>query len=366
MCITQATRSDLLPPQVSLPTAHDETPQPSTREAEFIAATPWPAIRSQARPILITVATCLALLLAIELAVFRSGFFAAHVAISDPQTPLAKLVLAERHPEARVLYVGDSTMMTSVVPTIVSAACDCGPGFNGGFSAATPWVTRAMTERLLAVEHPRVVVVSVSPWTVDTRATFQTTDVNLARQLMSADELASLGAPVDLQTRIDEALGSVWSAYGQRLLLKEWFSALAGQRYDESQLGYWVASGTANSYSRVVAQASRLFAPVGDAAPSAPGAAVLASLVAELHARGIKVVFLVPPLHPASIELAGLYLRAADAAIRELATKQQVPIVDCRSVVGATDFRDATHVFPSAAERHSQCVGEQLRALAID
>ena len=327
--------------------------------------TPWPSIRRQARSIAVAAATCLAVLVTIEFAFFRSGFFEAHVAISNPQTPLAKLALAERQPGARVLYIGDSTMMTSVLPTVVSATCACGPGFNGGFSAANPWLDKAMTERLLGVLRPRVVVISVSPWAVDSHAQFQ--DSELARQLMSPAELDALGAAVDLPGRVDAELGSLWSAYGQRVLLKEWFSALApGQRYDESLLGYWVAPGSANADTRVVAAASRLFADVGDASSSAPAAMVVTALVEELHARGIQVVFLLPPLHPAAYELAGPYLRAADVAIRELATRQDVPIVDCRSVIDAVDFRDATHILPSAVERHSRCVGEELRALALD
>ena len=115
-----------------------------------------------------------------------------------------------------------------------------------------------------------------------------------------------------------------------------------------------------------MAVASRLFTDVGDAATTAPGAKVLTALVAEMQARGIDVVFMLPPLHPASYDIAGPYLSTADAAIRDLAARQHVPIIDCRSVVSAEDFRDATHVFPDAAERHSRCVGEQLGALDLD
>jgi hypothetical protein len=334
---------------------------------EVAAVTPWPAIRRQARSILIAAATCLVVLVSIELAFFRSGFFAARVAISNPQTPVAKLVLAQRHTEAQTLYVGDSTMMTSVMPTVVSLICDCGPGFNGAFSAANPWLTRTMTERLLGVMHPRVVVISVSPWTVDANARFQDSDLDLARELMTPAELDALGAPMAIDERIDAALGSIWSAYGDRLLLKEWFSALApGQRYDESLLGYWVAPGSANSDARVAALVERLFANVGDATTSSSGASAIETLVSELHARGIEAVFMLPPLHPASYDTAGPYLRAADAAIRELASRQQVPIIDCRSAIDADDFRDATHILPGAAERHSRCVGEQLRTLGLD
>ena len=364
--LTQAAQSELLAQQVSAPTARDGSKDPAAAQGAPLT-TPWLSIRRQARPIAVAAATCLAVLLTIEIAFFRSGFFATHVAISNPQTPLAKLALAERQRDTRVLYVGDSTMMTSVLPTVVSATCECGPGFNGGFSAANPWLTRAMTERLLGVMHPRLVVISVSPWTVDAHARFQDSDLDLARQLMSPAEMAALGASVDIEDRVDAALGSLWSGYGQRLLLKEWFSALApGQRYDESLLGYWVAPGSANSYSRVVAATSRLFADVGEADPSAAGATVVTSLVEDLRARGIRTVFMLPPLHPAAYELAGPYLQAADVAIRDIATREAVPIVDCRSVVDATDFRDATHILPEAVDRYSRCVGEELRALASD
>jgi hypothetical protein len=360
MSLTETTPSDLLARRTRATDRHDDP------AAERIAVGPWPAIRGQARAIAVAAATCLVILTAIELAFFRSGFFAMHVAISNPQAPLAKLALAERHPEAQVVYVGDSTIMTSVVPTVVSAECaSCGPGFNAGFAAANPWLTRAMTRRLLGPLRPHVVVISVSPWTVDSAAQF--TDSDLARQLMSPAELEALGASLALDERIDATLAGVWSAYGQRLLIKEWFSAFApGQRYDESLLGYWVAPGSANSSSRVAALAGRLFANVGDAEASAPGAQVIASLVDELHARGIKAVFLIPPLHPASYEIAGPYLRAAEAAIADVAAQHQVPMIDCRSAVDAADFRDATHILPTAAERHSRCVGQQLRALALD
>lgn len=326
------------------------------------SAAPWGSFRRQAGPIAVAVASCLVLLLAVELAVFRSGFFASQVAVSDPQWPAAKLAIAARQPDAVVLYVGDSTMMTSVLPTIVSAACECGPGFNGAFSAADPWLTDAMTRRLLAFMRPELVVISVSPWTVDAGASFANSDS--ARQIMSPAELEAHGVPLNLEQRIDASLGTLWSAYGQRQLLKEWASALApGQRYDEALLGYYVAPGIANSYARLAAQADRLFQDVHQASPTAPGAAVIRSLVDDLRARGIAVAFLVPPLHPTAAEHAGPYLQQADAAIRELSNDQGVPLVDCRATVTPADFRDVTHLVQPAAERHSRCVGEQVRAL---
>jgi hypothetical protein len=91
---------------------------------------------------------------------------------------------------------------------------------------------------------------------------------------------------------------------------------------------------------------------------------VIRSLVDDLRARGIAVAFLIPPLHPAAYTEAGTYLAGAEIAIHELATATGVPLVDCRAVASASDFRDVTHLLEPAAERHSACVGERLRALA--
>ncbi|HKY52414.1 MAG TPA: hypothetical protein VJP45_14250 [Candidatus Limnocylindria bacterium] len=326
---------------------------------------PWPILRTHARAIGVGIATCLVLLATVELALFRSGLFASNVAVSDPQWPAAKLAIAARQPDTRVLYVGDSTIMTSVLPSIVSAICECGPGFNGGFSAADPWLTDAMTRRLLEFMRPDIVVISTSPWTVDSVARFA--DSDSARQLMSVAELEARGVRLDLEQRLDAGIASLWSAYGQRQLLKEWASALApGQRYDETLLGYYVAPGSATSYARLAAQADRLFEDVDGASPEAPGAVVMRALVDELHARGITVAFLLPPLHPAAFEHAGPYLERADVALRELAGQRGVPIIDCRATVSGGDFRDVTHLLASGAAKHSGCVGEQLRAVLAD
>ena len=327
--------------------------------------TPWAIIRANSRSIGVGLGVCLLVLVTIELAVFRSGFFVSHVTVSNPQTPAAKLALAAHQPNAQVLYVGDSTVMTSILPSIVSKTCECGPGFNGGFSAATSWLTDAMTRRLLGTMHPRVVVISASPWTVDGNARFD--DSDLARQLMSAADLARLGAQLDLGQRIDAGIGEVWSAYGQRELLKEWLGSLApGQRYDEARLGYWVAAGGIDNHARLIATADRLFKDVGQPTSTAPSALVIGSLIEELRARDIEVVFLVPPLHPTAYEEAGPYLGGAEVAIQELASQHGVPIVDCRSAVTPADFRDVTHLLEQGAEKHSACVGQQLRVLVGD
>ena len=338
---------------------------PHAATAVAAGITPWPMFRAHARSIALGLAACLVLLTTMELGFFRSGFFNSHVTVSNPQTPAAKLALAARQPNARVVYVGDSTIMTSILPGVVSRVCECGPGFNAGFSAATPWLTRAMTGQLLGLTHPDMVMISASPWIVDGNARFS--DSDLARQLMSPGDLSALGAPLDLSQRIDAGLGHLWSAYGQRQLLKEWLGSVApGQRYDESLLGYWVAAGSLDSHARLIATASRLFEHVGEPSTSAPAAVVTGSLIDELRARGIAVTILVPPLHPTAYDVGGPYLERAEVAIRALADQRSVPIIDCRASVSPADFRDVTHLLQAGAEKHSACVGQQLQARVHD
>src|SRR6266516_5029690 len=328
-----------------------------------LASSPWPIFRANARSIGPAIATCLVILVAIELAVFRSGFFISNLRVSSPDFPTAKLALAARMPDARVLYVGDSTVLTGVAPQAVAATCECGPGFNAAFAASNPWLTSAMTRRLLAYEHPALVVIGVAPWDVESGAVFS--DSELAHEVLSPAESAALGTPLDLAARIDALFAQVSSAYGQRLLIKEWLASLMpNERYDEAQRGYYAVPGSASGVTQLAAEVVRMKAVhPGDPTVSGPGAAVTRSLIAELRARGIAVAILVPPIHPAAYEQNGAFLERGDAAVRALAIEERVPVIDCRSAVSLDDFRDLLHLRESGAQKQSACVGDQLQML---
>jgi len=75
------------------------------------------------------------------------------------------------------------------------------------------------------------------------------------------------------------------------------------------------------------------------------------------------VAIVVPPLHPYAYEQVGLYLDRADAVIREFAVAHGAELIDCRSSVGPTDFRDLVHLSESGALKHSRCIGGQLGAV---
>jgi hypothetical protein len=317
----------------------------------------------------IGMATCLVVLIAVELVVFRSGFFMSHAAVTRPDFPLAKLALAARAPETRVLYVGDSTVLTSVDPDVVSEACNCGRGFNAAFNGATPWYISSMTRRLLGEVHPKVVVIGVSPWHLDSGGHFVATDVyyEIARELMSPDEVAGLGGGLQLGETVDAQLTNVWSAYGQRALVKVWLgSLLPGQRYDESRRGFYAPPGTALNAAQLASAIDRLFGRVKEPTPAAPGVMAFSSLITELRARGIQVAIMLPPVHPAGYQQVGTYLNGAEVAVREFAAQRGLPIVDCRALVSPGDFRDLDHLLESGAAKYSTCVGNQLRTLAQD
>jgi hypothetical protein len=324
---------------------------------------PWAVLRPHARSIAVGIVACAVVLLIVELAVFRSGFFVSHMTFSTPDSPATKLALVTHHTDASVLFVGDSTVMTGVSPDVVSSICRCGPGFNGGFRAAAPSLTDAMTRRLLEVVHPKVVVIGVSPWHFDRDPRFALPE--FARAQLASEDLYVLDTPLDLAGKIDRIVGSVWSPYGQRLLVKEWLRSLVpSQRYDEARSGYYLAPGSATSPAQLLSGLNAIFTDVTEPSDTAPGAAVVASLIAELRARGIAVAIFVPPLHPFAYEHVGPYLERGDAAVKAFAAAHGVPLIDCRSVIALADYRDAYHVLASGAMKQSRCVGEQLRALA--
>jgi len=331
-------------------------------ERPVAGLSPWTILRANARRAVPAVVVCLAILIAVDAGVFRSGLFESQLRVSSPDFPDAKLALAARTADARVLYVGDSTVLTGVVPNQISEICGCGPGFNGAFAASTPWLTRAMTEQLLQYEHPSLVVIGVAPWDVDDAGHF--VDSELAHELFPPDALARAGIAVDPATWIDAAVARLSAVYGDRLLIKEFLTSLMpGARYDESQRGYYAVPGSATSAAQLSAEVTRMKAVhPGEPRPDAPGAAVITSLVHELRGRGIDVAFLMPPVHPATYAQNGAFIEQGDAAVRALAAAEHVQVIDCRSSVTIDDFRDLLHLRPSGATAHSRCVGEALRA----
>lgn len=335
---------------------------PESREV-VEGATPWPLLWAHATSIGVAVAMCLVVIVIVELAFFRSGFFMSHVTLSDPDFPLGKLALAQRMPDAQVLYVGDSTINTGIAPAVVTEECRCGPGFNGAIGASTPWLTTAMTRHLLEIEHPRLVVIGVGPWTADSARRFA--DSEIAHEVLRPDEYTTLGQPPNLLSRMDTAIGEVWSAYGQRPVLKEWLASwVPGHAYDMTKRGFYPYPGSFTSPAQLGAALAKLDPDAStELSSSAPGLAVTRELIDELRARGIRVAIVLPPLHPFAYEQRGPYLDRANAIITEFAAAEGAAVLDCRGSVGPSDFRDLVHLGETGAIKFSRCLGDQLGGL---
>jgi hypothetical protein len=340
--------------------AHDDKQEASG--ARPAAVTPWQVLAANARSVVVGIAACLIVLLTIEVAVFRSGFFLQHATFSSP-IPAAKLALAARYTDTRTLFVGDSTVLTGVMPTVVTETCECGGGFNAAFAYSSPWLTAAMTRRLIERSDPRLVVVSVAPW--DLRSSLRYTGGPYALDLLSPEESAALGVPIDASGTVDAKVGQVWSAYGRRALVQEWLASFVpGHRYDDTERGYYFVPGSLLSRAQLETAAASLdLGPSDPPTASGPGASVIRSLLQDLRARGIAVAILIPPLHPAASELAGPYIERSDAALRELAASVAAPVIDCRSAPAAADFRDIGHLNRTGAAKFSSCVGSTISAL---
>jgi hypothetical protein len=336
----------------------------TARAAARDGETPLPLLMTHVRQVAFAVATAVVLLSVVEIGVFRSGFFTSHLAVTSPDFPSAKLALAARHANAAMLFVGDSTVLTDLAPRTVTEVCSsCGDGFNGAFSAATPWLTAAMTRQLLQLTHPRVVVLGLSPWTFDDGRRFTADD--RAREFLRPDELAALGGTTDLTAIADSAIGQFWSAYRYRTLAKEWFgTVISRQRYDEELRGLYAPPGAYNQIPQLDAAASRLVADLqGRPSTRAAGAEVMGALVREIRSEGRTVIFVVPPLHTLAYERAGSFLRGADESAVSFAFTNGTPVIDCRGSVSDADFRDIDHLLPRGADKFSRCVGERLRDL---
>ena len=328
------------------------------------ADSPWRALIETRRPIAIGVATAVLVLVLIEVLVFRSGAFTSHIRVANPDSPAAKLALLAKQPATRVVYIGDSTILTDLAPQAVVETCaDCGPGFNAGFSSATPWLTAAMARRVIAVARPEIVVIGLSPWALDRTARFE--DSERARELLSPTELDELGVSLDGAGRLEQGLGALWSPYGQRLLIKEFLTAFVpGQRYNEEGGGLYIPPGVARSSTQLAAAIARMkLSTASHPDVDAPGSRVTRELISSLAASGRRVILVLPPLHPAALAADAAYLDEADVVARAMARSAGVDLIDCRSAVTADDFRDMDHLLLAGARKFSRCVGGQMASL---
>jgi hypothetical protein len=318
----------------------------------------WESVKFSA----IALVTAVALLLLLERALFDMAAVAAQVPIQGP-SPNDKLLLAARYPDTRVLYVGDSRVLTDIHPAIVSEACGCGPGFNAGFSAADLRLTRIMANRLLQKLSPELVVIGVSQWELSDQAQIQVWGP--ARELVPPWELPGFGVSLDEPEEVREAVESVWRLYKYRDELRaalEPGADTAGR--EDARRGFIPKRETRRvGEEHLNRDQQRFFA---DFSVDGTRTEALRALVAELHRRGIRVLLVAPPLYPRFYDRVRDEVALFHSAMEELAAQNGAVFEDLTvsRPIGLTagNFRDAVHLDEAGASKFSRHLGNLIRS----
>jgi hypothetical protein len=310
----------------------------------------------------IALVTAVALLFLLERALFDTPAVAAQLPIQGP-SPNDKLLLAARYPDTRVLYLGDSRVLTDIHPGIVSEACGCGPGFNAGFPAADLRLTRIMANRLLQKLSPELVVIGVSQWELSDQAQIQVWGP--ARELVAPWELPDFGVSLDEPEEVEEAVESVWRLYKYRDELRaalEPGADTAGR--EDARRGF-----SPNRKSRRVDEEDlsrdqqRFFA---DFSVDGTRAETLRWLVGDLRRRGIRVVLVAPPLYPRFYDGVRDEVALFHSAMQEVAAENGAVFEDLSvsRPIGLTagNFRDAVHLDEAGASKFSRHLGNLIRS----
>ena len=312
------------------------------------------------RPIIVALVSGVVFLLLLDSAVFDSPLLLPRLpTYRHDNSPNDKLLQAARYANAQVLFLGDSRIVYGVDPEVVSKRCGCGPGYNAGFPGAEIRTTRIMAERLLEKLSPRLVVIGVSQWELSDQA-----DVSIGegvRELAPPWRRAEFGLGADLP----ELVGGVWRLYKYRGELRQALDVWVGEGEPaEPRRGYSPYSGRPElrdrDFDRREAQWFTDFSVEGRRSEALKG------LIADLRRRGIRVVLLVPPLHPEFQDDVRAEIGVFRAAIAKLAEEQGVMLIDAtrpRDVNLDDDhFRDVVHLDEDGSEKLSRYIGEKLRS----
>lgn len=327
-----------------------------------VAARPTTVYRRLAGVVLTATATAVVVLLVIDVVGFGLLGLEGRLAIESATSPRAKLLMAARHRDSRVLYVGESGVLTNFDPGVISRACGCGPGFNAGFGGTDPLLTGVMTRRLLGVLSPEIVVIGVSQWWLSDGA-----DIGVhwaARQVLGPAELVRVAGYPGLGALASSALAVVWRAYRYRDELHASLLTALGRPAIEFRRGFGPRDEI-RTPARIEADAA-IVRERGFTRFDLRGRRTEAfrRLLDELRDRGIRVFLVVQPLHPASLRRVALQAREASDVIREVAAATGAVVEDLTDPgwLIPSDFADNVHLNPAGAAKLSTYLGARLSA----
>ena len=346
------------------PQTADESLEGSARSLR--AAARWRIVRDSAGSTAIALLTTVAVLLVFDWVLFDTPALAARLPIAaDRGSPNNKLLLAPRYPDAQVLYLGDSRVLYTVDPSVVSDTCACGPGFNAGFSAADPALMRIMADRLLRRLSPKLVVIGVSEWHLSDAADIKMGES--ASDLVPPWQMAELGASLDDQEPVDGAVGFAWRLYGYRSELRDGLEAWASKEGPEDPRRGFVEyeyEGRREVRDQDLERRERQW--FTDFSVDGRRADELRGLLARLRQRGIQVLLVAHPLYPKFHDRVRREVATFRAALEALAAEQGVALEDAtaprRAGIDADHFVDVVHVDEEGAAEFSRYLGRVLRS----
>ena len=321
---------------------------------------PWRYFGAGARFAVVALLTTVVALLLLDRALFDMPSLTARLPIDDPQTPAGKLLLADRYRDARLLFLGDSRILYGVDPAIVSRTCECGPGFNGAFSAADPRLTRIMADRLLDKMSPEVVVIGVSQWELSDAARIKLETP--APHLVPPWQLDDYGVNLEQGELVDATVGSVWRLYRYRHDVRE---ALEDPTPNDDRLrqrGFLEFDGPRRlGEQELKAREEQWFT---DFATGGRREDALRDLIADLRERDIQVLLVAPPLHRGFHDRVRPEVGAFRAALERVAADGDALFEDLtepqRAGIDRDEFEDIVHLDDDGAEKLSRHLGRVI------
>ncbi|MDP8923564.1 MAG: SGNH/GDSL hydrolase family protein [Chloroflexota bacterium] len=323
----------------------------------------WSAWWARLSFIAVTLLTATIMLAFLDWLLFDTTLVAPRLPLKDEVSPTGKLLLADRHRDTEVLYLGDSRVQYGIDPRVVSDECACGPGFNAAFAAADPRLTRIMADRLLAKLSPRLVVIGVSQWELSDSA-----DIHVwgpAPELVAPWRWPEFGVTIDGPAAAREVLGDAWRTYKYRAALRvalDPWSPDAGET--DRQRGFDVY----RSRRRVGEQdlAERHGQWFTNYSLRGRRAEALRGLVADLRRRGIDILLVAPPLYPGFQGRVRHEVEMFHMTISELASEHGAVFADLtepsRSGLTGDDFLDVVHLTEEGTTEFSRQVAREIRS----
>lgn len=308
--------------------------------------------------------TTVATLLLLDQVLFDTPAVTRHLHVPDDGLPRGKLLQAARFRDARVLYIGDSRILTGVDPALVSEACDCGPGYNGAFAAADPGLTRIMANQLLRTLSPDLVVIGVSQWELSDAAT-----IRLARptaELVPPWQLDEFGLTLDPSEQVGAIIGTFWRLYRYRDEVRATLDpSAATARADDQRRGFrpWEEGGTRLREPDLERRERQWFT---NFSVEGRRAEALRALLADLRGHGIRVVLVAPPVHDGFHARLRRQIDLFRAAVEQLAADGGAAFEDLtaprRSGLNRSHFRDFVHLNDAGVVVFSRHLGEVLKS----